>query len=65
MATTYSEETLKILTDFVQKLSRDIQVDTELLAEVQRMVRDGELGNRSRISNVITILEENADDADN
>ena len=62
MSRQYSEETRKILEDFLETLGRNKRVDAEFLAELRRMVGGGELGDATRIQQATAILEARADE---
>jgi hypothetical protein len=58
----YSEETQRILKDFLETLGKDKSIDTDLLAELRQIMNDGKLGTRTRIQQAIANLEANADE---
>jgi monomeric isocitrate dehydrogenase len=62
MSQRYSEETQKILKDFLETLSKNRNIDADLLVELRQMTNDGNLGNRTRIQQSIAILEAKADE---
>ena len=62
MSQRYSEETRKILKDFLETLSKNRNIDADLLVELRQMTNDGNLGNRTRIQQSIAILEAKADE---
>ena len=49
MATTYSQETQKILQDFLETLAAQNKITPSFLADLQQMVADGTLGDTSCI----------------
>ena len=62
MTQRYSEETQRILKDFLETLGKDKSIDTNLLAELRQMMNDGKLGTRTRIQQAIANLEAKADE---
>ena len=62
MSHPYSEETHRILNDFLETLGRDERTDPDLLAELRRMMADGALESRARIRRTIAKLEAKADE---
>jgi len=62
MSRQYSEETRKILDDFLETLGRSRRVNAAFLAELRRMVADGELGSTKRIQQATAILEARVDE---
>jgi hypothetical protein len=53
MATTYSQETQKILRDFLETLVAQNKITPSFLADLQQMVADGTLGDASHIAQAI------------
>jgi hypothetical protein len=53
MATTYSQETQKILQDFLETLAAQNKITPSFLADLQQMVADGTLDDASCIVQAI------------
>ena len=58
----YSEETQRILNDFVTALGDDPRTDPDLLIELRRMMAAGALESPARIRRTIAQLEAKADE---
>lgn len=63
MSQRYSEETQKVLNDFLEVLSAHDDIDPDFLAELHRLTTDGELDNRTQIRQAVAILEAKADES--
>ena len=62
MAQPYSEQTQKILDDFLDALGQNEGIDSEFLEELRGMARSGTLDDRSRIQQAVADLEGRADE---
>jgi hypothetical protein len=57
MAQPYSEQTQKILDDFLDALGESVDIDSAFLAELREMAHSGTLDDRNRIQQAVTDLE--------
>jgi hypothetical protein len=62
MTKPYSEQTQKILDDFLAALGEKEEMDSDLLANLHQMVQNGTLDNRGRIRQAVSSLEAKADE---
>lgn len=62
MSKSYSEETRRILSDFLDTLSKNPELDASFLHELRQMMDDGKLENRTRIREAVQNLEARADE---
>ena len=57
MLSPYTEETQRILEDFVETLSKSQKMDADFLNTLRQMLATGKLGDTSQIAKVVEALE--------
>lgn len=62
MSSNYARETQNILTDFLEALSEEPELDPVFLARVKAMVESGDLASRTSVGRAIRDVEERFDE---
>lgn len=62
MSQLYTEQTERILQDFLDALEKEAAVDRAFLADIKRMARDGALSHRSRVQTAMANMEKRLGD---